>query len=164
MLQTIQLNYGRTVSRFFIKRFLYLFFPLLIISCSGKSPYDGVWVVDLERTKLACLQISADNMLEDMSDNPFGALGSAMGSAMVSSMCERIGSMIPTIEIIDNEADIPGKGTCTLDQDLNTCTNENGQTVQMKIEHGYLVLGVPSDTLSEDSDMDGFGLYYNRKD
>ena len=162
--------------------YLLVLFSFLLAACSNSSNYDGLWLIEKEKSTTACLLSIQDEQEKDVSEeNNF--FGENFLEGFSKLLCEGVTSMIPVLEIKNNQFNysvMGGSATCTINptkhtvsclpEDENKNLIEDGSPLSMsetageiKIDEGLLIWNM-SQEVEENVESKEFKLFYKRRE
>jgi len=162
--------------------YLLTLFSFLLTSCSNPSNYDGLWLIEKEKSTTACLlSIQAEQEKEISEENSF--FGENLLEGFSKLLCEGVASMIPVLDIKNNKFNYSVMGmsvACAIDRTKHTvlCLPEeenknlveDGSPINMpetsgevKIEEKLLVWRMTQQS-QENEEAKEFKLFYKRRE
>ena len=115
---------------------------LVLGGCSQEPKYDGLWLIDKDKTKAKCIENLIENTFNDSSekkDNSFSEeLSESFGSTISEMACEGATLIFPVLEIEENKFTLKMFGStaiCNLKKESNTldCVSEGESMMDLDL-------------------------------
>ena len=122
---------------------LLIFLLMFAFGCSGSRQYDGLWIIDSERSTQSCQAALMVKAGAEMEENFFGGLLAGIGSMGCSAY---VNSAFSMIEIKDNSAYFSSnelEGLCEIDDQAKEFVCP-GNSIKFRKSENILVITIPS--------------------
>ena len=151
----------------------------MLTSCGGSKSYDGLWLIEKDKSTAACLLALQDEDEKEVSENE-GIFGGDLLEGFSKLLCEGVVAMIPVLDIKDNKFNysiMQMSATCTInltkdtvsclpDEEIKNLADEGSPvgleevSGDFRMEEGFLVWNMSQETQENKKE---FLLFYKQR-
>ena len=138
------------------KLYILAFCSFLLTSCGDSKNYDGLWLIEKDKSTAACMLALQEEDEKEVSEDE-GIFGGDFLEEFSKLLCEGVVAMIPVLDIKDNnfnDSIMQMSATCTINPTKNTVSCLPDEEIKNLAEEGSPVgLGEVSGDLRMEEDF-----------